>query len=66
MRQAMSANLATTIKCRRRMVLVTLKWNKQSFENIPLDPAQGVEMFKSQIYSLTGQLLAPSLPPVIY
>jgi ubiquitin carboxyl-terminal hydrolase 14 len=39
------------------MVLVTIKWNKQSFEKVPLDPAQGVDIFKSQIYSLTG------LPP---
>jgi hypothetical protein len=44
----------------RRMVLVTLKWNKQVFEKIPLDPTQGVEMFKSQIYSLTGQPICPS------
>jgi hypothetical protein len=42
------------------MVLVTLKWNKQVFEKIPLDPTQGVEMFKSQIYSLTGQPICPS------
>lgn len=35
-------------------LLVTVKWNKQTFENIPLDPSQGVEIFKSQIYSLTG------------
>ena len=37
----------------RLMVCVVLKWNKLTF-NCELDPAQGVLMFKSQVYSLTG------------
>ena len=32
---------------------VVVKWNKQTF-NCELDPSLGPEIFKSQIYSLTG------------
>mmetsp|Transcript_25499 Transcript_25499/g.37630 ORF Transcript_25499/g.37630 Transcript_25499/m.37630 type:complete len:497 (-) Transcript_25499:101-1591(-) len=35
-------------------MLVKIKWNKQVFDDVELDPSNGVEVFKSQIYSLTG------------
>ena len=34
-------------------MLIKLKWNKLSYD-IELDPSAGVELFKSQIQSLTG------------
>lgn len=34
-------------------MLVNIKWNKQVFP-LEFDPQDGVEMFKSQVYSLTG------------
>ena len=35
---------------------VKIKWNKQVFEDVEIDPSLGVEVFKSQIFSLTGKL----------
>jgi hypothetical protein len=35
------------------IMLVNIKWNKQVFP-LDFDPADGVEIFKSQVYSLTG------------
>jgi ubiquitin carboxyl-terminal hydrolase 14 len=34
-------------------MLVNIKWNKKVFP-LEFDPEDGVEMFKSQVYSLTG------------
>ena len=34
-------------------MIVNIKWNKQVFP-LEFDPEDGVEMFKSQVYSLTG------------
>lgn len=36
------------------MVLVNIKWNKQTFENIDLDPSAGAVGFKSLVARLTG------------
>jgi ubiquitin carboxyl-terminal hydrolase 14 len=42
---------------RTNKMLVKIKWNKQVFDNVDIDPEAGVEIFKSQIFSLTGQLI---------
>eukprot|EP00967_Tisochrysis_lutea_P010547 scaffold12068_cov32-Tisochrysis_lutea.AAC.1 len=36
------------------MLTVTVKWGKQKFENIELDTAEPVEVFKAQLYALTA------------
>lgn len=36
------------------MVKVTVKWNKQVFSEVDLDPSDSVETFKTQLFTLTG------------
>ena len=38
-------------------MLVKIKWNKQVFDEVEIDPSAGVEIFKSQVYSLTGTVI---------
>ena len=35
-------------------VTVTVKWGKQKFENLELDTAEPVEVFKAQLFALTN------------
>lgn len=37
-------------------MLVTIKWDKKVFENVEIDISLGVDIFKTQIFSLTGLL----------
>ena len=36
------------------MVLVKLKWNKLTFDNIDINPNEGVPALKKKVYELTG------------
>jgi ubiquitin carboxyl-terminal hydrolase 14 len=36
------------------MVKVNVKWGKQKFEGIELDPSESVETFKALMMSMTG------------
>ncbi len=36
------------------LCVVTIKWNKQSFDNFEVDPALGVEVLKAQLFDLTN------------
>jgi ubiquitin carboxyl-terminal hydrolase 14 len=36
------------------MVKVTVKWNKQVFSEVDLDPSDSVETFKTQLWTLTS------------
>jgi len=42
------------LKFHKIIIIVTLKWNKQVFENIELDLDQPPAIFKAQLFSITG------------
>lgn len=37
------------------MVVIKLKWNKLTFDNIEIDPSEGVPSLKKKVYELTGK-----------
>lgn len=48
------ARLARRLVACTMPITVTVKWGKQKFENIELDTAEPVEVFKAQLFALTN------------
>ena len=46
------------------MITVTVKWGKQKLENVEMDTAGPVELFKAQLYTLTQVTVQLHILPV--